>query len=419
LNAAANILGTDNQATIQLEMLLTEASKNVSFYKGVASKLETFPIVSKHDILKQPERFLSDRISADREMVLSTVLGSDSEFHAAQLAEKGIVIEKTSGSSGIPFRFPVLVSERMAIAHAIWTKRKSVDESVSVSNFVPVIHAPQSSYRISRFTDFVKMLNFSKPRWIHVSPDFIREFAAFLRGLPKVSCHLPVYVECSGARLDDVLRSELQHSLGLSILDQYGCRESSAIAYKIGGSEFVVLSSNVLVELIDANDRLIIDPGFVGRVVVTAFKQHIFPFIRYDTGDLALWSDKISVGKSFRLTPFRKSEEILGTNGVFGTPIFKEILIGLYRLYGHLNIHAIQFQQRSLNSIVIISQPSVLTSEMVAHIRNRFNARRVLPGAVDFHLVDECVRMPINTEGSKAPSLFTNSTFVSPKLTSR
>jgi phenylacetate-CoA ligase len=44
------------------------------------------------------------------------------------------------------------------------------------------------------------------------------------------------------------------------------------------------------VELIDEAGRPITEPGVQGEVVATAFDNKVMPFIRYRTGDLAMWS---------------------------------------------------------------------------------------------------------------------------------
>lgn len=43
-------------------------------------------------------------------------------------------------------------------------------------------------------------------------------------------------------------------------------------------------------ELVDSNGQTITEPGVMGEIVGTSFDNRVMPFIRYRTGDLAMWS---------------------------------------------------------------------------------------------------------------------------------
>jgi phenylacetate-CoA ligase len=45
------------------------------------------------------------------------------------------------------------------------------------------------------------------------------------------------------------------------------------------------------IELIDQNDNVIRDPNIPGRIIATGFDNDVMPLIRYDTGDIGMWSD--------------------------------------------------------------------------------------------------------------------------------
>lgn len=69
------------------------------------------------------------------------------------------------------------------------------------------------------------------------------------------------------------------------IFDRYGCREVSVIASECEAHEGLHINAeNLFIEFV--NDKGNVEPGEMGRVIVTDLGNYAFPFIRYEIGDL-------------------------------------------------------------------------------------------------------------------------------------
>jgi len=83
------------------------------------------------------------------------------------------------------------------------------------------------------------------------------------------------------------VRRSIEEAFGAPVFDTYSAVEVGYIAADCpDGHGYHVFEENVLLEVLDANDRPC-EPGEVGRIVVTALLNYAFPLIRYDVGDYA------------------------------------------------------------------------------------------------------------------------------------
>jgi phenylacetate-CoA ligase len=96
-----------------------------------------------------------------------------------------------------------------------------------------------------------------------------------LRGLLAIS-----------SQLTESLRAQLQRFYGVPIHQTYGLNEIGKVGTRCEAGRYHVHNEHCLVEIVD-DEGLACRPGQVGRVLVTGFRNHAMPLIRYDTGDLA------------------------------------------------------------------------------------------------------------------------------------
>jgi len=100
----------------------------------------------------------------------------------------------------------------------------------------------------------------------------------------------PKAIQTSAEVLSPDARQLIESTFGCPVFDRYGCREMGNIAHECEQHEGLhILAENNLVELVDDNGGAV-QPGGIGRVVVTNFNNYAMPFIRYETGDLAEYS---------------------------------------------------------------------------------------------------------------------------------
>lgn len=86
-------------------------------------------------------------------------------------------------------------------------------------------------------------------------------------------------------------RTYLENTFDSKIYDQYGCGEVSAIAYECNYQNGLHINQeHVHVEILDDNNNRILNN--TGRVIATDLDNKIMPFIRFETGDSSILSDK-------------------------------------------------------------------------------------------------------------------------------
>lgn len=99
--------------------------------------------------------------------------------------------------------------------------------------------------------------------------------------------HRPKALMSSAQQLTESTRAKIEQSFGAKVLDKYGSREFSGIAYQCLESEnHHVQDESYIVEiLVDGRPAL---PGETGEIVVTDLNNFSMPLIRYRIGDMAI-----------------------------------------------------------------------------------------------------------------------------------
>jgi len=93
-----------------------------------------------------------------------------------------------------------------------------------------------------------------------------------------------------GEMLLDYQVDIFQKAFGLPILNWYGGRELSVMAYqRTSASPLEVLRPYLFIEVVDANGKPV-SPGETGRLICTSTVCRGSPFLRYEIGDLAAYA---------------------------------------------------------------------------------------------------------------------------------
>ena len=128
-------------------------------------------------------------------------------------------------------------------------------------------------------------------------------------------------------------RKYLERVFNVSVFDQYGCGEVSAISYECSSHMGLHINQeHVICEILNAENNPIINQS--GRVIATDLDNYVMPFIRYENGDFAtLADDKCSCGVKSPLMSSIEGRSIdtitlnngIKVHGVFFTDILFEI----------------------------------------------------------------------------------------------
>ncbi len=98
-------------------------------------------------------------------------------------------------------------------------------------------------------------------------------------------------VICTAERLYDHQRELIAESFGARVANSYGARDAGFIANECPEGRLHIADENILVEIVDQEDRPV-PVGEMGEIVVTELQSHEFPFLRYRTGDMGVLSDE-------------------------------------------------------------------------------------------------------------------------------
>ena len=214
-------------------------------------------------------------------------------------------VRGTSGSSGEPLRvftptetldycIPVHARGLFALGMRPWEKTAYVktEPRVLAPGQGKVTHARQMGLFPTVFVsvhqssdDFVAQLEHERPAVLASYPSKVLEVAADIDHARLQALGLRGIVTAAemSTRRD---RDTLSAAFGCPVLDEYGSEEAWTIANECPEHRYHVHMDMVRIEILDDDDQPV-EPGTVGRVVITALANRGMPFIRYVQGDLA------------------------------------------------------------------------------------------------------------------------------------
>lgn len=339
----------------QLTELLRHCYENVPFYRKVGGySLDDYPILTKNDIKASPVEHI-DRNYAKRSELAAELCNlskaksrpEDNEYPF----EAGIVIEETSGSSGVPLRFAKSRAERARLSFFQYRERKRIDRTFSPERlylfshipFSAPIHFDVSDHSASNLFNLYTHISKHAYTWIHATPRVLNAHLDVLEreGLTFDFSNLRA-IECNGNFLDEESRRRVGKYFGCTLADMYGTMETYAIAYSVGSQKFRVNDSSVLVELLNEDGRAITSKNEVGRIAVTTLGLRLMPMIRYDLGDFGSWNED----GSLTLLEGRECDLLLGMpDRSFGSVIFRRAVRMYFREYSDNSMNYIQVVQ--------------------------------------------------------------------------
>jgi phenylacetate-CoA ligase len=178
--------------------------------------------------------------------------------------------------------------------------------------------------------------------------------ATFIEDRKLTAPRLKTIMACAGTVTPE-WREILQRVFRAQVFDKYGSRECADIACECAAHRGLhVYSPNVFVEVVDERGREC-SPGQIGRILVTLLTNPSFPMIRYQIGDLGVWSEwpHCECGLPFpklQSIQGREDDMLLTSDGTLLSSVFIRHFVGV-----SLNRQLIrewQFEQTALNEYV-------------------------------------------------------------------
>ncbi len=272
--------------------------KNNTFYKNFVGSIDTslwenIPIMTKSELQVPLEERLSKGFST-----------------------KNVYINKTSGSSGMPFIF---AKDRFchALTWAVILDRFgslgiNFDSSLQARFYgIPLDFMGYYKERIKDFfscrfrfpvfdlseAKLEKILQvFSKKKFEYINgyTSSIVLFAKFLKKkgiVLKEICPTLKYGVVTSEMLFEDDKALMETVFGVPIINEYGASELDLIAFTNEEGEFVLNSETLFVEILDAHGKPVSE-GNSGRIIITSLYNKAQPMIRYDIGDIGILDQK-------------------------------------------------------------------------------------------------------------------------------
>ncbi|MBF0496498.1 MAG: AMP-binding protein [Deltaproteobacteria bacterium] len=124
------------------------------------------------------------------------------------------------------------------------------------------------------------------PSFLNVIADRAEELGLNL----KKDLHLKVGFSAA-EMLPESLRSSLEDRFGMIIRQSYGTADVGCLGYECRCKNGMHYPDKVIVEIVDPVTGKHLGPGEIGEVVCTVF-NHVYPLIRFGSGDLAYYTDE-------------------------------------------------------------------------------------------------------------------------------
>ena len=348
----------------KIDKLLNYIQKNIPYYQNLSLKgFEDLPITNKSIIKDNYDLFLSTRIE-DRKSILKALYNEFkiSDYLVEKKISSNLVMEWTTGSSGIPFKCIKSSGERKQIALNLWKKRMEIDKRINPSNFYPMIHTGSKTnkydirdYSSHNIKNFYEYLAKNKIMCIHTTPNLLNRHIN-RSGLDEKFFRDKIpYIELTGNYLSTEDKNRFEKIFNAKILNLYGLIEVWGVAFSGKEDILYVLEDNVKLEILDDKMDPIRSCGEVGEIVITALNRFIFPFVRYRTGDKGYFVEG-ERGTGIKLSPSREIN-MLNLNGrrFDGTQLVKTVLRKIYWEKDFPDISAICLLHKKNNFIFVLN----------------------------------------------------------------
>jgi len=164
---------------------------------------------------------------------------------------------------------------------------RALRDRVLRSHLLPAFE--MSSQKMDEYLDFICRF---KPRMVFGYASAIARLAhhAKSRGVGLANVGVRV-IFATGETLYPDQGEVIQTVFGAPVANGYGSRDAGFIAHQCPSGSLHQSSEHLVVELVDERGTRV-QPGATGEVVVTHLASGDFPFIRYRTGDMAVFDTK-------------------------------------------------------------------------------------------------------------------------------
>jgi phenylacetate-CoA ligase len=345
----------------QLRCLLSFVNNNIPYYKnffqikginldegGKNIDLEKIPILNKKIIKDNYDLFFPVSINKMNYSKGSTG-GSTGEplkyFMSKEDKEIGIALLHRGWNYG-----GYKPGEKMAIiaGSSLIPSTSSFLKKWFISQFRNIRY--YSSYGLSEknLVNMIKNLNQFRPKYIRGYASSIYTLASFIKNYNFKLNFSPRAIFTTAEKLYTTNRKTIEEVFDTEVFDNYGLNDGGVSAYecKEHCGMHIDMERSIL-EVVDENNKQVV--GRPGRILATSLYNFVFPFIRYETGDIGIVENRYcSCGRELPILKeiIGRTTDVIKINGrIIGSPV-------LTVLFGKFDIEQYQIIQEKENSLV-------------------------------------------------------------------
>lgn len=378
----------------KLRLLLAHCERNVPFYRDVIRRqriapdrvdslavLHEFPVIDKATIKANADAFRSTSTDGLGLLRYSQTGGTTGE--PLRFAKDAGV---RSAAQAAVFRFHdwmgIAQGDRQLVLWGAPIAGRSRHRGVRDALLRMLLNTRQvDAFSVGRaeLPGILRLLRTWRPRLLH---GYCLSVVDLARWMIEVEASVPVHaVSTTVEPLFDEDREVLRRAFGRSPFDQYGCGEVESIAMECESHAGLHVTE----------ERVVLELGAEGEVILTDLDNRAFPFIRYRNGDLAELADApCPCGRSSRLLRRilgRTGDVITGLNGRRLHPEFFTHLLNETRIAMRRDLRRYQVVQESAARIVwkLVSQPLTPEEhlELVTTLRDYLGPMEITIAVVD------------------------------------
>jgi len=288
---------------IQLNKMLKYCYDNVDYYQNIFNENNIIPddINNLADLNKLP--ILS------KEIINSNI----DKFTPRNLSELKFHKGKTGGTTGTPLVYRVDHEQRIrgiallyfGFANAGYEFGDKIaflgGSSIGGSNNALVRNFYKyglNFIKLSSFdmddrnlNEYYQILQNEQPKFIRGYPSSIFYFSEWIEK-NKLGIKPLKAIFTTSEKLHDYMRSKIENVFQCKVFDGYGLNDGGLFAFECNHHKGMHIdTNNSIFELVDEQNNAISNGE--GRVIATSLYNYAFPFLRYDTGDIATITDEI------------------------------------------------------------------------------------------------------------------------------
>ncbi|MEM2960527.1 MAG: hypothetical protein QXU67_02865 [Candidatus Bathyarchaeia archaeon] len=266
------------------KMKFDEAGFSPEKFRNIED-IEKIPILTKEDIQKNTERFISVDFRKD-DLLKNSTGGSTGYplifYHSRQYqnwATADIHRHFTWCGHQVGERFALLWGSDYDY-NRVNKLRRDIENYIKNWLWINTFNIREAEFaeHIVRLKQFRPVFLIGYASSLHMLARILKKNSEKIESIDAV--------ESSAELLYPRQRKDIESILNCRVFDRYGCREVGNIAHECKEHKGLHISSeNNFVEFLDKYGQSV-GYGKEGRVVVTNLNNFAFPFIRYDVGDI-------------------------------------------------------------------------------------------------------------------------------------